>query len=237
MRPTVTVPLGAASVHLIAYDDILRNQAIEYVRGDNKAVGLRTERLVIPAKGSKTLEWTVMALPGNDEFDMVNRVRADWGVPVQQLDGPVTHNIFMFDKSMTEDDWRAFGARTNLRAIICAGGWVDERKPEPHIVGFGTGLATDYFADWRARFTEQTAMLHRACAGHQSHALQPLLSAGPRPRCVSRFLGHEGRRLVSKVPHWCANGFAHRDQPLWRCHEEHDERPAHRDGSGWFYAR
>lgn len=165
-RPTVYVPLGAAHVTLITEDDIFRAQARQFCSKDDRGGGLRTEQRVVPAGTSVALVWSCYALPGDDEFDVVNRIRRDWKMPAVTVEAPIWWGFEPEEINNASDaDVREWVTRTGIRTVCMRGGWVDslKRKPTNEVVGFGTGTAGTEFADYRRRIALASLKIHRLC--------------------------------------------------------------------------
>lgn len=168
-NPTIFVPFADFSVGMVDNDDAMRAQGIRTYDATIPAVSSRTERLVIPARGKVTLDWSVYVSSSTDYFDFINRVRDDWGVNDITIRGPWWWG---FDPekvlSMSDDDLRAWAKRTNAFALVSGGGWVDRTQKDakpPLQIGFGTGVMEPAFANQRALFKAAAEKVHRAVPG------------------------------------------------------------------------
>ncbi|MBO4646575.1 MAG: LamG domain-containing protein, partial [Lentisphaeria bacterium] len=88
-NPTLYVRTGSDAAALVAEDDIFRCTMTSHVASLEKQ-RKRFDfgcRIGIPAGKSHTLEFTIYPMHGT-YFDFINRLRADWKVPVQTLNGP-----------------------------------------------------------------------------------------------------------------------------------------------------
>lgn len=164
-NPTIFVPFADFSVGMVDNDDVMRAQGIRSYDATIPAVSSRTERLVIPAHGNVTLDWSVYVSPATDFFDFLNRVRRDWKVNDITIRGPWWWG---FDPAavvaMKDDDLRDWAKRTNAYALVSSGGWVDRTKTEakpPLQIGFGIGVMEPAFANHRADFRAAAEKVHR----------------------------------------------------------------------------
>jgi hypothetical protein len=177
-NPTIFVPFEDFSVGIVDNDDIMRAQGIRSYDAAVPAVSSRTERLVIPARGSVTLDWSVYALPQptNSYFDFVNHVRRDWGVNNVTIQGPWWWGFHPEQiLAMSDETLREWVARNNTFAVVSSGGWVDVTKKEwlertkegapPVQIGFGAGVMEPAFSDLRARFKAAAEKVHRVAPG------------------------------------------------------------------------
>ena len=152
-NPTVFAPLGAISLGLVAEDDVLREQAILYYDEDvarpngSPHLGLRTERLAIPAGESVTIQWSLYALPLADYFDFVNRIRSDWGVKLT-LNGPYWWNILRSMELSDETLANWLHSRRVYAAVV--GSWVrPDDKRAARLQALGASVMGPSFGDYR----------------------------------------------------------------------------------------
>lgn len=158
-NPTIYVPLGGFGIALVAEDDILRSQAIFAARPDGGSVSLRAERLLLLPKQTLRLRWSLYLLPGNDYFDFVNRLRADWGVSMR-IPGAFWWNAYSRVDKPDRDLLRWLARVKPFAAVI--GSWVDrEQRQSPQTVGLGAGVMQPEFANYRLRLKRFTARLKK----------------------------------------------------------------------------
>jgi hypothetical protein len=169
-NPTIFVPFADFSIGIVDSDDAMRAQGIRTYDASVPAVSSRTERLVVPARGSVTLNWSVYALPSptHSYFDFINRVRSDWGVNNVTINGPWWWGFHPEQiLAMSDEAWREWTTRNKTFAVVSSGGWVDRMKKEapPAQIGFGAGVMEPAFSDLRARFKEAAEKVHRVTPG------------------------------------------------------------------------
>jgi len=171
-NPTVFTPVGVAGLGLVAEDDVLRQQLfVDFEEGDATAArpagtaGLRTDTLCLPAGGRVTLVWSVYPTVTPSYWDFVDAVRADWGV-----DRTIEGSFMWFTPdailAMPVDELRAALARQATTVAAMFGGWVDPKRTErPPLIGFGTAVLGEPFADFRERLRRAVARLKEARPG------------------------------------------------------------------------
>lgn len=89
-NPTGFIKFGSKALCFVAEDDIFRCQLSAVIterQDDLMNFDFGSTRIGVPAGKSHTLEYTLYMLDG-DYFDFINRLRKDWKVPVQTLNGP-----------------------------------------------------------------------------------------------------------------------------------------------------
>ena len=89
-NPTGFIKFGQKAIAFVAEDDIFRCHLSAVIRDRNDGrmeFDFGSTRIGVPAGKSHTLEYTLYLLDG-DYFDFINRLRKDWKVPVQTLNGP-----------------------------------------------------------------------------------------------------------------------------------------------------
>ena len=89
-NPTAFLKFGSKALCFVAEDDIFRCHlgAVISERSDGrKNFDFGSNRIGVPAGKSHTIEYTFYMLDG-DYFDFINRLRKDWKVPVQTINGP-----------------------------------------------------------------------------------------------------------------------------------------------------
>lgn len=164
-NPSVYVAGDAHGIGMICEDDIYRNQAWLIYHADENAAGMRTEMLWLPEGGQYTLRWSIYPMASNDYFDFINAVRNDWGsnYPV-----PGPWGFFSPDSIIATpiEELRAQLERQKIDYLIYCGGWVDPKDPtRPRIIGFGTYVLDDFWADFRRRLRLAIDKLHQARPG------------------------------------------------------------------------
>lgn len=171
-NPTVFTPVGTAGLGLVAEDDVLRQQLlVDFEERDATAAlpaataGLRTDTLCLPPGGSVTLVWSVYPTLTPSYWDFINAVRADW-----QVNRTVEGSFVWFTPdailAMPLDELRAALARQGTTVAAMFGGWVDPKRTErPPLIGFGTAVLGEPFADFRERLRRAVARLKEARPG------------------------------------------------------------------------
>jgi len=89
-NPTGFIKFGEKALAFVAEDDIFRCHLTAAVRDRSDGrmeFDFGSNRIGVPAGKSHTIEYTLYLLKG-DYFDFINRLRKDWNVPVQTLNGP-----------------------------------------------------------------------------------------------------------------------------------------------------
>lgn len=160
-NPTVFTATRNGGVGLVAEDDVLRQQL--YVdQAADRTVGLRTDMLCLAAGERVTLVWSVYPTVTANYWDFINTVRRDWAV-----DRTVAGSYIWFSPdavlAMPADALRAALERRRVGIASMWGGWVDPKRSErPPFIGFGTGVLSDTFADYRTRIRAAVAKLKAA---------------------------------------------------------------------------
>ncbi len=162
-NPTVHLGSGDHGLGLVAEDDILRNQASLFVDSQAKIAGLETTMLCLQPGGSQTLEWSIYPVASPEYYDFINLVRQDWGSNFT-IEGAWC--FFGPDDiiNMPADRLAERLDRLAVRYACSWGGWVDAKHDRKRI-GFGTEVASGYWADYRRRLKEATAKLHQVRPG------------------------------------------------------------------------
>jgi hypothetical protein len=195
-NPTVFAPLGSISFGLVAEDDVLREQGILYYNDDaahpngHPHLGLRTERLAIPAGESVTLQWSLYALPHADYFDFINRIRRDWGVRLT-LNGPYWWNILrsMHLSDETLADW--LRRRRVYAAVV--GSWVrPDDKRSARLQALGASVMDSSFGDYRDMVRNSIARMRRLAPSLKIGIYNHFFFDAPAPAN-----GYEDSRIVT----------------------------------------
>jgi hypothetical protein len=161
-NPTVFTPTAGGGVGLVAEDDVLRNQLFVDFDAKSSTAGLRTDMLCIGPGQTVELVWSVYPTRTDDYWDFINTVRQDWGVN-QTIPG--SFMWFMPDDILAMDDAALREALTRQGVGVASlwGGWVDPRRNDrPRLIGFGTYVMSDAFADYRKRIAAAIAKLRKA---------------------------------------------------------------------------
>jgi hypothetical protein len=149
-NPTVYAALpGNLGLGLLCEDDIYRNQATLFFDTDRAILGMRTDKLCLPAGGSYTLRWSVYPVASHDYYDFINLVRQDWGSNYTVEGAWTFFNPDAIISTPVEKIREQF-TRMGIKRACCGGGWVD-RNRDPRRIGFGTGVLDDYWEDYRRR--------------------------------------------------------------------------------------
>jgi hypothetical protein len=161
-NPTVFTATANGGVGLVAEDDVLRQQLhVDYAASD-RSVGLRTDMLCLAPGDRVTLVWSIYPTSTAYYWDFINAVRRDWNV-----NRTVPGSYIWFTPDTVRDlslaDLRAMLQRRRVAIASMWGGWVDPRRSErPPIIGFGTGVLSDTFANYRTRIRAAVAKLKAA---------------------------------------------------------------------------
>lgn len=171
-NPTVFTPVGPAGLGLVAEDDVLRQQLfVDFEEGNPTTAraaataGLRSDTLCLPRGGRVTLVWSIYPTVTPSYWDFINTVRADWGVN-RTVEGSFTWFTPDAILAMPFAELRAALARQATSVAAMFGGWVDPKRAErPPLIGFGTAVLGEPFADFRERLRRAVARLKEARPG------------------------------------------------------------------------
>lgn len=191
-NPSVYFAMQNVGLGMIIEDDIFRNQATLFYGGNTRAVGVRTDKLCLPASGSYTLQWSVYPVASNDYYDFINLVRHDWGANYTVEGAWTFFNPDTIIATPVEDIREQF-ARLGIKRACSWGGWVD-RKHDRRRIGFGTGVLDDYWADYRKRIRMAAEKIHEAipdCKVYVYYDTQRDTSEGGRERFKDSWLSDE----------------------------------------------
>ncbi len=166
-NPTIFTPVGAAGLGLVAEDDVFRQQLFVDVDRVDGTLGMRTDMLCLAPGERQTLVWSLYPVRTPSYWDFINRVRRDW-----QVDRTIPGSFMWFTPdailAMPTDRLRAALARQRTAIASMFGGWVDPlRKERPPLIGFGTAVLRDEFADYRRRLARAVRRLKDARPGLQ----------------------------------------------------------------------
>ncbi len=164
-NPTVFTPVGTAGLGLVAEDDVLRQQLYVDFDPANSTAGFGTDLFCLGPGERHTLVWSVYPTRTDNYWDFINTVRDDWGV-----NKTIAGSFIWFTPDDTlaipEDRLQARLKRQGVAIAAMSGGWVDPRRPErPPLIGFGTYVLSDVFADFRERLRAAIARLKAARPG------------------------------------------------------------------------
>jgi hypothetical protein len=161
-NPTVFTATSNGGIGLVAEDDVLRQQLHVDHAASDRTVGLRTDMLCLAPGDHVTLVWSIYPTSTADYWDFINAVRRDWNV---NQTVPGSYIWFTPDSvlDLSPADLRVALERRRVAIASMWGGWVDPHRPErPPIIGFGTGVLSDTFADYRTRIRAAVAKLKAA---------------------------------------------------------------------------
>ena len=164
-NPTVFVADAGAGAGVVAEDDVLRQQLKLRFDPATARASLATDMLCLAPGDATTLRWSVYPLARARYADFVNTVRRDWGA---NRTVPGSWAWFTPDHILAMDDaaLRAALAHQGTEIASLAGGWVDSRRVStPTVIGFGSYVADDTFADYRGRIRGAIEKLKRARPG------------------------------------------------------------------------
>jgi hypothetical protein len=160
-NPSVHIVTPEGGMGFIAEDDVLRHQALLYVRSDEKVksavAGLRTEMLRLAPGETYTLEWSVYPVAGPDYYDFINLVRKDWGANYTAL-GPWRWGL-QDDANLSVDQVRDIIKSQQFKYFM-ESDWA-LWKPDTRIA-LGTDVFSDYWAPYRKSRLETIKKLHQA---------------------------------------------------------------------------
>ncbi len=165
--PYLFLPRDDSGVALIAQDDLLRQHAKFEFDDDNQIAGLTDDWFGLHPGDSYTMTWGVYATDSGSVFDVINMLRADWLPEPFTIEGGI--NFFDPDAILAYDDGelREHLERLNINITMSQGGWVDRKLRDagtPNI-GHGPIVASDLYADYRARLRQAIEKLHRLRPG------------------------------------------------------------------------
>ncbi len=164
-NPTVFTPVGPVGLGLVAEDDVLRQQLFVDFDERDATAALRTDLLCLAPGGRVTLVWSLYPIATPSYWDFINVVRADWRVN-RRVEGSFTWFTPDAILAMPAGALRAALARQRTAVAAMFGGWVDPKRTErPPLIGFGTAVLGEAFADYRARLRRAVARLHAARPG------------------------------------------------------------------------
>lgn len=165
-NPTVFTPFGGAGgIGLVAEDDVFRQQLyVDFDAGDD-TVGIRTDMLCLAPGESHTLVWSIYPVRTPSYWDFLNTLRNDW-----QVNHTVPGSFIWFTPegilATPPDRLRDALARQHTAIAAMLGGWVDPSRTErPQLIGFGTAVLGDAFADYRDRIERAVRRLKEASPG------------------------------------------------------------------------
>jgi hypothetical protein len=170
-NPTVFTPVGGAGrasiggVGLVVEDDVFRQQLyVDFAAADD-TVGIRTDMLCLAPGESHDLVWSVYPLATRSYWDFINTVRSEW-----QVNHMVPGSFIWFTPeailATPPDRLRDALARQHTSIAAMLGGWVDPSRTErPPLIGFGTAVLGDAFADYRQRIQRAVRRLKEASPG------------------------------------------------------------------------
>ncbi len=161
-NPTVFSPTANGGIGLVAEDDVLRQQLFVDRSKTDDTIGLRTDMLCLAPGDRATLVWSIYPTAEGSYWDFINTVRRDWGV---NHTVPGSYIWFAPDGILETPlaDLRDKLERRRVAVASMWGGWVDPNRPErPPIIGFGSGVMSDTFSEYRARVRAAVAKLKAA---------------------------------------------------------------------------
>ena len=159
-NPSVYLAEGDLGLGLICEDDVFRNQAVLFFDPQEVTAGLRTEMLYLGPGESHELKWSVYPVASRDYYDFINLVREDWGANYTVEGAWCFFTPDMILERPVEELKQSL-ERLGVRYACSWGGWVDP-KADPHRIGFGAEVLSEYWADYRARLKAATEKLHAA---------------------------------------------------------------------------
>lgn len=141
-NPTLFFPLDGSSLTLVAEDDFYRNQGTFFFDTEGKAAGIRDHLFALGPRDRYTLRWAIYTLDSEDYFDMINRLRADWGVNYP-LRGPIYFTGYHSIAKQNVDQLRHLIGYHDARYIAfweLSTSEPVERWDQKHLLGRGVGM-------------------------------------------------------------------------------------------------
>lgn len=114
-NPTAVARWADLAVGLVAEDDVLRPQVLEFAHED--AFGLADHELGIEPGKSHTLEWSVYPVPNGDYWDFINAVRRNWGSNIT-IPGP--HVFVDWSFHTKPEEWNCNWVRSRGVTMVTA---------------------------------------------------------------------------------------------------------------------
>ena len=146
-NPSIHVNTKNSSFGMICFDDILRNQATLFSKGNNS--GFKNDMFRLNPRKSYTLRWDIYPVAGPDYYDFINLVRQDWKANYT-IHGPYT--LIYPDKFLKKDfnTLKKDFARHGIRYVIPIGPFV-KGKGKNKRLAFGTEPLEPQWADMRRK--------------------------------------------------------------------------------------
>lgn len=166
-NPYILIPRDDSGVALVTPDDVLRNHASFEFDDANQTAAIVDDWFGLEPGNSYAMDWGVYATDTENDFDLINMLRADWLPEPFQIRGG--YNFFGPDAILEYDDdaLREHLEMLNINVTMSQGGWVDRKLAAagtPNI-GHGPVVASELYADYRDRLRQAVEKLHRLRPG------------------------------------------------------------------------
>ena len=166
-NPYILLPRDDSGVALVTPDDVLRNHASFEFDDANQTAAIVDDWFGLEPGNSYAMDWGVYATDTENDFDLINMLRADWLPDPFQIRGG--YNFFEPDAILAYDDdaLREHLEMLNINVAMSQGGWLDRKLQAagtPNI-GHGPIVASELYADYRDRLRQAVEKLHRLRPG------------------------------------------------------------------------
>jgi hypothetical protein len=215
-NPTLFFPLEQSSLTLVAEDDVYRNQADFYFDAKAHRSGIADPMFALAPGASYTVKWSIYLEPTEDYYDMINRVRRDWGANIT-IPGPIYfvnyRNIAHTPQAALDQAIKKSGARYfcfwELRTPSAQPQWDNKMA-----AAYGPGI-------WDPMFKPEIELVKQAVA--KLHAAGPDVKVALYSHCF--FICPERPEDTTFKDSWITNADGSRKKTVYNSKDYYPYRP------------
>ncbi len=216
-NPTLFFPLNQSSLTLVAEDDVYRNQANFYFDAEAHRSGIADAMFALAPGAAYTVKWSVYIEPSDDYFDMINRVRRDWGANIT-LHGPI---YFVNYRSIAQTPQAALNEAIKKSGARYFCFW-EIRTPEAQPQWDGKKAAAYGPGIWNPMFKPEIELVKQAVA--KLHAASPDVKVALYSHCF--FICPERPDDQTYKDSWITDVDGRRKSSVYNVKEYYPYRPA-----------